>query len=98
MHGASPSGFGAFKIHVADQLTEPFIERLANYFQFLPALKEKTRGNGLAFVNALLDNGTITEADISRLLIALKDVQLGGLKLTIEQKFMEYMRVAPQGK
>ncbi|XP_071831881.1 uncharacterized protein [Apostichopus japonicus] len=89
-------GFGAFKLHVSKQLTSSVIDDLATYFEFEPVLCEKVKGNGLEFVNTLVETGQITEDDISKLLEALEKSGLGGKKSNIQSAFKRYRKDATQ--
>ncbi|XP_071831822.1 uncharacterized protein [Apostichopus japonicus] len=92
----SPTGFGLFKLYVADQLTNPDIKKLTTYFNFPPALSGKLEGDGLGFVNKLVDRGIIKETDISRLLKALNQLKLCGIQEDVRSEFKRRMEVAPQ--
>ncbi|PIK44534.1 hypothetical protein BSL78_18598 [Apostichopus japonicus] len=92
----SLTGFGAFKVHVSKQLTSSDINILATYFEFEPALREKSQGNGLEFVEKLVERGLITENDISKLLEALEKSGLGGKTSNIHKAFERYRKDATQ--
>ncbi|XP_071852918.1 uncharacterized protein [Apostichopus japonicus] len=92
----TPNGFGAFKVYMASQLTGSQIAQLSTFFDFSRALFDKVEGNGLAFVNTLVDRGTIDETDISRLLEALEVIKLCGIQKRFQKKFRSCMEVATQ--
>ncbi|XP_071831682.1 uncharacterized protein [Apostichopus japonicus] len=92
----SLTGFGLFKLYVADQLTNPVIAKLTTYFNFPPALHARLQGEELEFVNTLIQRGIIKETDISVLLNALNQLKLRGIQEDVQREFLRCMAVAPQ--